>query len=232
LHVGVTGLTNAFQVFWRLPGSLTRSPIDRAFLTSYDCNPSANLNTNSEKYNDIFVFQGFKYEGKSVLNWMHNGGDQNDYFSIEKLNTAGVFKPLDVVSAEAKQGETRRFEYVDGNPDKGDNYYRVRLVQQNGIEKYSEIAKLNFDDPKELYLYPNPARHEVSLNLRGWEHESATIYVYNSFGMVLKQVDLQDISDKPYLLQLESNWGSGQYFVRVVTPGKKNVVKPLIILAE
>jgi Polysaccharide deacetylase/PA14 domain len=232
LHVGLMGTANAFRLLWKLPGSIIRTTVDNDFFSSDDCNPLTIFRMNSEIRADIFVFQGFKYEGKSVLNWVHNGGEQNDYFSIEKLDKTGVFKSLDVANAEAKLGETRRFEYVDGKPEIGDNFYRLRLVQQNGLEKYSDIAKLNFDDPKELQLYPNPARQSVSLNLKAWEHSSATVYVYNAFGMVLKQVDLQDISDKPYLLQLEESWGSGQYFVRVATVGKKDIVKPLIILAE
>jgi Polysaccharide deacetylase/Secretion system C-terminal sorting domain len=232
LHIGLTSKLNAFQVFWKLPGSIVRMPIDNDFFSSDDCNPLTILRANSEKRDDLFVFQGFKYEGKSVLNWLHTGGAQNDYFSIEKLDKTGVFKSLDVANAESKQGETRRFEYVDEKTEIGDNYYRVRLVQQNGAEKYSEIAKLNFEDPSDLYLYPNPARQSVSLNLKAWEHSSATIYVYNAFGMVLKQVDLQNISDKHYLLNLDGNWGSGQYFIRVATVGKKDVVKPLIILGE
>jgi hypothetical protein len=232
LHLGLTGTTNAFQVFWKLPGSIVRIPVDNDFFSSDDCNPLTILRANSERREDVFVFQGFKYEGKSVLNWLHTGGAQNDYFSIEKLDKTGIFKSLDVANAESKQGETRRFEYVDEKPETGDNYYRIRLVQQNGTEKYSDISKLNFEDPRELYLYPNPARQSVLLNLKAWEHSSATVYVYNAFGMVLKQVDLQDISDKPYVLDLDASWGNGQFFVRVATVGKKDVVKPLVILTE
>jgi hypothetical protein len=72
----------------------------------------------------------------------------------------------------------------------------------------------------------------VALNLKAWEHLSATVYVYNVFGMVLKQVDLQDISDTHYSLNLDEHWDSGQYFIRVTTLGKKDVVKPLIIFTE
>jgi Polysaccharide deacetylase/Secretion system C-terminal sorting domain/PA14 domain len=232
LHIGIKGTTNAFRVLWKLPSSAVRTTVDNDFFSSDDCNPLTVLKANFEKQEDVFVFQGFKYEGKSVLNWMNNGGAQNDYFSIEKLDKTGVFKPLDVVNAESLQGVIRRFEYVDEKPSTGDNYYRVRLIQQNGTEKYSEIAKLNFEDPNDLYLYPNPARQYVTLNLKAWEHLSATVYIYNAFGMVLKQLDLQDISDKTYSLNLDEHWDSGQYFIRVTAIGKKDVVKPLILFAE
>ncbi|MEO0042379.1 MAG: hypothetical protein RL329_1827 [Bacteroidota bacterium] len=232
LHVGLLGASNSFRVHWTLPGSPFRTTVDNDFFSSDDCNPLTILRANSEKREDIFVFQGFKYDGKSVLNWVSTGGEANDYFSIEKLDKTGVFKPLDVANAAAQQGEVRRFEYVDAKPEIGDNYYRVRLIKQNGLEKSSEITKLNFEDPHDLYLYPNPARQYISLNLKAWEDRSATVYIYNAFGMVLQQMDLQNISDKPYLINFDEHWGQGQYFIRVATLGRKDVVKPFILLGE
>jgi hypothetical protein len=232
LHIGLLGASNAFRVHWTLPGSTLRTTVDNDFFSSDDCNPLTILRANSEKQEDVFVFQGFKYDGKSVLNWVSTGGEANDYFSIEKLDKTGVFKPLDVANAAAQQGEVRRFEYVDAKPEIGDNYYRVRLIKQNGLEKSSEITKLNFEDPHDLYLYPNPARQYISLNLKAWEDRSATVYIYNAFGMVLQQMDLQNISDKPYLINFDEHWGQGQYFIRVATLGRKDVVKPFILLGE
>jgi hypothetical protein len=51
-------------------------------------------------------------------------------------------------------------------PVAGHNYYRLRFVDQNGLETYSGVIDLYFDEePAALImgLYPNPARDWVKL---------------------------------------------------------------------
>jgi hypothetical protein len=51
---------------------------------------------------------------------------------------------------------TGHYELADNNPVAGNNFYRLKLVEKNGVSGYSEIRKLWFPGEPVVTLFPNP----------------------------------------------------------------------------
>jgi PA14 domain/Secretion system C-terminal sorting domain/Polysaccharide deacetylase len=231
LHIATGTGVDYFGVHWQTPTDNTIRLIKSEFLSSKPCGTTSTTPQQSST-RDIFAFDGFKRGNKAILNWVNNtAASSTDYFVVEKLLTAGSFKELDHINADMNAGETRYFTFTDENTVQGDNVYRVKLVNQNGQARYSELIKLSFDSNK-WRIYPNPAQDYVELDLQSRENQAATIEIYDPYGRVVYSKMIDKIPAHPYRLELERDWNMGQYWVRVHTESFRDLVAPLLISKE
>ncbi len=59
---------------------------------------------------------------------------------------------------------TKSYNGVDNNPAAGDNYYRLKIVENNRSFSYSAILKINFNRKYEISITPNPAHDYIIIN--------------------------------------------------------------------
>ncbi len=232
LHLATTG-HNPFRVYWQTPSNNNRTLIDKSFLSSKICNDSVPAPLTQQSVSNTTKLQvtGWIDNQQVVLDWVGTEGMAQDYFVVEKLNVNGTFEPIQVINGETHAHKKAWFRHRDLHPNKGDNIYQIRLVYQNGKSKMSNIVNLKLDDLGDFRLYPNPASHQVHLDLTPWIGEAATILVYNATGMVLKQLNINEITTEPYLMDT-AQWTSGQYLIRVLPTHGRERVKKLTIFKE
>jgi peptidoglycan/xylan/chitin deacetylase (PgdA/CDA1 family) len=230
LHVGLAGV-DVFKVYWQTPTNNTIAVIKNDVLSSKACATTA-IAPAPLAIRDIFSFGGHRQGSKAKLNWVNGTNVQTtDYFVVEKLLPTGEFGAIDHVNADMNAGETRHFAFTDEKPTAGENFYRIKLVGQNGSARYSEIIQLAFDESN-WRLYPNPATDYVDLDLKSRVNQSGRVAVYDAFGRVLMTKIIDKIPESPYRLNLEGQWNSGQYWVRVHVEGARDLVSPVMIGRE
>lgn len=100
------------------------------------------------------------------------------------------------------------------------------LISRDNISKKvtDNIAGQNI-----LQIFPNPARHQLSVYLRNFNGSSATINLYNSAGQLMykKRVSLHNNSS--FQLIETSGYSSGTYFIKAQSSDKILAVKKIII---
>ncbi len=70
-------------------------------------------------------------------------------------------------------------------PSQGRVYYRLRIVDNNGSSRYSDVIALNITcNGKNVLLYPNPVKSILSVNLSGFA-AGANGKLYNSVGQIV-----------------------------------------------
>lgn len=79
-----------------------------------------------------------------------------------------------------------------------------------------------------LYLYPNPARHAVMVNLDGYAGQAARILVHNLLGQEVLSADLGAAAPLVYELSLEG-LEPGQYMVSLFAEGVAPATKKLVV---
>jgi hypothetical protein len=148
----------------------------------------------------------YKYE-------IQKSGDGINFNSFETL----------VLQSTATSGN---YTVADNNTFAGKNYYRLKIVDHNGLNSFSEIKCIDFNDGINVTVFPNPAKDQISVMVNGNLSFMATIAGTNG-QIVRKNIRLDAINNKIDITGLQE----GIYIISVMdmksglTIGKSAFVK-------
>ena len=158
-----------------------------------------------------------------------NTGYKNDYFAVQKMNAvSGVFEDLEIVNVIKQNDELQDFSTYDNNPTEGDNYYRIKLVYDDGQVDYSETKVVKFKGLSGVRIFPNPSYDYTDLDLTKYKNKSVSIYLYNQFGQPVQVKHIEKVGDEPVRLDV-SSYNSGHFLIRITSKGKRDDLQQLII---
>jgi hypothetical protein len=180
--------------------------------------------------NDLIDMEAYPELNRARIEWTDNTGYKNDYYEIQKLNQkSGEFERLDVVNNTSFSNTPSYQLCYDKSPMDGENSYRVKVVYLDSLSKLSPVKKLNFNGLETIKLFPNPANDYVDIDLSKFGNETLGIYLYNSFGV---QVAFKTVKkDKFSIVHFDiSNQQNGNYLMRIVAQGKRDVLRQLQIV--
>jgi hypothetical protein len=155
----------------------------------------------------------------------------NGKYMVEKSVDGAAYRELAYVNAVGNQ---LSYETVDYNPSEGDNYYRIKMVDENGKFGYATTVIANnvcgVQKATGINLYPNPlSGNNLMLLITTGRASVGSVNVINAFGQVLmtKQVTLLK-GDNRIALSL-GTLPKGTYVLKVIddagTLGNMKLVK-------
>lgn len=96
------------------------------------------------------------------------------------------------------------------------------------ILELEAIKEVKINDFNGVKVFPNPASDEVSILLKNYDNTEAKVLFYNDLGLVVKTFSLSE--SNATLIKTEVNdLPTGQYYVRIVAKGKRDVVQRFLI---
>jgi hypothetical protein len=124
-----------------------------------------------------------------------------------------------------------RYTFLDATPTEGNNYYRLRTVDKQGNESFSNILSVNNGFGKtDVRILPNPAQTGVlNLQLSNISNGKYAISLYSNAGQKVfaRSLDLSSGSTTE-TINLPRNIGHGLYVLQV-TDGEMRINKQLIL---
>lgn len=170
---------------------------------------------------ELLEFRGAAEDKKVKLNWETLTEQATERFSIERRNTAGNFVAIGSVAAVGTSNERISYNFTDVAPLAGFNAYRLRMIDEDGSEAFSNIINVAFTGRPELQLQQLSSRH---LRLTGAAEQSAYLFT-NASGAVLHQgvvnTEVVDIDG--------AGLPAGLYFLMVRTPeGATETIKVML----
>ncbi len=129
---------------------------------------------------------------KARLHWVTASELNNSGFEVQRQTAqSGTFSPIAWVPAEGNGASRMEYVFIDNAPPKGEPvYYRLRQLDYDGSEAYSEIRSLTLapDTGNGWRLFPNPATGYCTLEslneLNGLE---VTVSILNIQGQMVFQ---------------------------------------------
>jgi hypothetical protein len=159
----------------------------------------------------------------SFLQWETGSEENNNYFSIEKMNEDGYFYQIGTVDGHGTTSQHNSYSFTDEFPDNGYNYYRIRQVDYNGQSSVSAICAVYFGDDE---LFTAGVHYDGVLHFhQSGNHGATTISVFSEDGRVISSVQSSEWNGI-----LETPATSGIYFIRFENEAGCIVNKQLIIL--
>lgn len=111
------------------------------------------------------------------------------------------------------------------SPMAGNNYYRIKAVDEDGKFDYSEEKVVKILNNQAVVMYPNPAGKEVNIKL-GYTAKNAKITLVNAIGVKVFENVIREAATCSFPVNL---FASGMYFVRITGQGKPTISLPLIV---
>jgi hypothetical protein len=138
---------------------------------------------------------------------------------VERSKDGLNWKLLANVAANANGAAVNNYLLYDQNPEKGLNYYRLKLIAADGGYQYSEVRLVEFKQLNAgMKIIPNPARTYASVAFTLDRNEAVSIAVIDANGrkVIQKNISLERGYNKVALDNVQS-LAPGTYVVQVIT---------------
>lgn len=193
-------LVSGFSEFWINPVA----PADSAYI------PGMSLSFTAENA-----------KGSALLQWSTSEAYGLSRFVIEKSDDSVHFTPLDSVAAAVNGAGVHSYTYTDAHLDTGTNYYRLRLVQQNGSHGYSPIRIVQGPSGG-VGIWPNPV-HRALIHINS-SSPARRVRLVDISGKVILSQELRGTLNTLHIGEV----AMGIYFLWVETESGTTVQKILI----
>jgi hypothetical protein len=158
----------------------------------------------------------------SLLNWATATETGNIGFDVERSADGKVFSKIGFVNTLANEGNSTAklaYTFTDNQPLNGVNQYRLKQVNIDGKANLSETKIVAFGKAVAVEVYPNPVNGS-SVRVKG--NNIGTIAVFNITGQQVHVPVTYGAAENELNI---SGLASGNYLVRVATPGGVNSFK-------
>ncbi len=160
---------------------------------------------------ELLSFTASEKNGKSFLQWTTTNEVNFSHFIIERSADSKNYTAIEKLNTSAKQYRT-----YDNSPLRGDNYYRLKMIDNDGSFKYSAVVKLNFTSAASSACFPNPAANYVNLVIN---NAQAGTYSYSvatlNGGMVKAAIVSLNSGTQQLRIDLAGNIPSGVLIIRL-----------------
>ncbi|WP_342084126.1 T9SS type A sorting domain-containing protein [Dyadobacter sp. OTU695] len=171
----------------------------------------------------LISFKAFAEGQTAALSWSTSEETNSDRFDIERSQNGKNWTKIGSLASHKESNVNQYYSFVDAAPLRGENLYRLKMVDLDETFSYSSIANLNFKGV--ALVYPNPvgASQSLTLNVGDWSKVSV-VKVVNASGKVvfeasnalLSGISTRNLVAGAYVVQVTHTDGtvSSQRFVR------------------
>ncbi len=195
--------------------------------------PCATQGSNGAVYatsNIVFNASASAESNRSRIEFLSNEAPQADYYTVKKGNIAtGIFETLEVVNnLNTTTNDVQQHAAYDNAPKEGDNFYLVEITYLDGTKKETAVQTVNFKGLLEARVFPNPAVDVVQIDLSQYAGNEVSLFIINQFGQNVRFMPVGLAGKQLYELDL-SGIETGNYTLRIVSKGKRDLTKRLMI---
>ncbi|MEO1256636.1 MAG: T9SS type A sorting domain-containing protein, partial [Bacteroidota bacterium] len=182
---------------------------------------------------ELLYFQGEVLDNVIALEWATATELNNDYFDVERSKDGIDFVAIGRVEGNGNTSELISYNFLDSQPNPGNNYYRLKQVDYDGVESFYEIIQLfndYFQKNMEATIYPNPATSD-NIRLRvlsGDDHTPVSIRIIDLNGNIYFEEIIEASLNFEQKLESSRSIPGGLYFM-IITQGKQSIKEKLIV---
>ena len=121
-----------------------------------------------------------------AVEWNTENEINIDHYEVERSADGRLFSKINTTPKPANSTGAS-YHFIDSNPLKGNNFYRIRATQLTGNAGYSAIVKVAAgDDHPSFFVFPNPVTTDaVFLQLNNIKKGNYSLELYNTAGQLI-----------------------------------------------
>ena len=136
---------------------------------------------------ELISFSGRMLNGQSQLNWRTATESNTSHFVIERSSNGQQFTSIGSVKAAGYSSNEIAYQFTDAAPFALSNYYRLKMVDQDGRFTYSAIIRLNAIIANKVTASPNPFSQVINIQATVENSGDAYIRLFDQQGKIVYQ---------------------------------------------
>jgi photosystem II stability/assembly factor-like uncharacterized protein len=165
---------------------------------------------------ELISFKGAAHTEGSLLTWQTAQEIRFHHFDIERSSDTKTWQSIKEVVAK---GTASNYQVLDEKPMTGINYYRLKMVDNDGQFRYSATVAVEWGKavPTKWALFPNPVKDKLFLS--GNENASGekSVQIVDISGKIVLQTTIQKARNGLSINSL----ASGTYFLDILSSPMK-----------
>lgn len=135
----------------------------------------------------LLSFQGSRLNDKVNLEWRTENHVNVSRFEIQRSENGTSFNVIGNVTASSANQSIHINNFTDAHPVSGVNYYRLRMIDNDGKFSYSKVLLIRTEHQSGsiISVYPNPAASQATLSYKSENSGLATIRIFNITGVTM-----------------------------------------------
>jgi len=180
----------------------------------------------------MLSFNGQVQNSAAGLTWVMENETNSRWYVIERSGESGGYDSIGVVDALNYNNMTT-YTFTDEHMLDGNNYYRVRQVSKDGVDRYSRIVTLYTQVQAvatvQMSVYPNPAAATVHYTISSPSARQVIVQVYDLAGVMLVSNEQELTAGNNVQSVAISTLRPGNYFLKVTNrEGSCQYVQPFV----
>ncbi len=160
--------------------------------------------------------------GKHVLQWNTSSESNSSHFSIERSSNGVYFSSIGRVNAGGFSTTEKIYNFSDGNPLPGINYYRLKMIDLDASFEYSKIVSIKNKTADESFsigrLNLSTGSNTATLVIRSKKTQTANLSILDASGRTFYNAPISlQVGDNTITKNLPL-LSKGVYYVKVFTP--------------
>lgn len=184
---------------------------------------------------ELVSFNGKVSKSGISLEWRTASEIDNSHFEIERSTDGYAFEQIGKVNGNGNSSIAINYHYLDGRPQPGLNYYRLKQVDFDGKHEYSKVIMVRAFEgngkPFEIALAPNPCRSgdcQVSIYSKT-PQQPVSVQLLDLTGRVVFEQQLRDAYEKLDLTQQQLQQLRSGVYILSARSGQE-VVRQRVVL--
>ena len=170
-------------------------------------------------------FHATQISTKVQLDWTTASETNNKGFEIQRMIRTDNWETIGFVDGNGTTTVNTSYKFIDEHPYLGENTYRLKQVDQNGNNTFSETRQVQVEisDNRLMFkTYPNPSEGGVYIELENLRDQQEVV-ITDIVGNVLHQ---RNVTERVSYLDI-SSLPTGIYFVKMRSGQEETVQKIL-----
>ena len=160
-------------------------------------------------------FSAKKVNKSNILSWSTQQEVNTRNFIIERSNNGVDYKTIGQVTATGGSNVIVNYSFADNNPVKGINYYRLRVVDNDGQSKLSDIRTIQNEETTAVNIYPNPVKNSLGININVEKPAKGNIVVLDLTGKILHSTSINIIQGNTLVTIPVNSLAVGNYVIKI-----------------
>ena len=185
---------------------------------------------------DLISFTGKKVGKETMLRWEIANPENVFGYEIERTSILSGFGNLEwnSIGFESHDDTREVYQFLDRQPNYGENYYRLRMIDFDGSFSYSNIIQFDFSTAEKdrAIFFPNPAFDSVlKLELNTETADLVTIEIIDGLARTWANIILYSDGNRLILPIDISKFSGGIYFAKIKM-GNRRLNRSFVVVRD
>ena len=164
----------------------------------------------------LATFSARRFNNINLLSWSTQFENNTSRFVVERSNDGRIYAAIGEVTAAGNSNIIRRYSLTDSKPYKGNNYYRLRIIDKDNQFTLSNIQRIRTDGNAGFTIFPNPVSNKLTISINADKASDGQLTITDMSGKTVYRrtlklqegntiipVELNAVSAGSYLLKIQ-----------------------------